>query len=146
MIHKREILYRGKRIDGKEWVEGYPFDDGIVGSNRMFVGGLVIEDYKGTADDDHIITGSDLQEVIPDTVCEYTGLTDRNGKKIFEGDIVGIEDEEDDAIFVVKWDADTARFVMDTDGCTVDFDNYNGYDCEVIGNIYDDPELVEGKA
>lgn len=43
----REILFKGKRIDNGEWVEGYLFGDGIIGSNRMFIGELTIEDYKG---------------------------------------------------------------------------------------------------
>lgn len=46
----RERLFKAKRIDNGEWVEGYVFDDGFVDSKRMFVGGLVIMDYKGTAD------------------------------------------------------------------------------------------------
>lgn len=123
---KREILFRG-RAEGL-W---------IYGDLTWYAGDAQI--WEQTDD------GKWNSIVDQDTVCQYTGLDDRNGKKIFEGDIIVIGDEDDDGIFVVKWDTDTARFVMDADGWTVDFDSYNGYDCEVIGNIFDDPELLEGR-
>ena len=89
----REILFKAKRIDNGEWVEGYVFDDGFVDSKRMFVGGLVIMDYKGTADDRWKV-GTAFYEVDPNTICQYTGLTDKNGNKIWENDVVKFEDCE----------------------------------------------------
>lgn len=83
----REILFKAKRIDNGEWAEGYLFDDGFE-NGRMFVGGLVIEEYKGTACDEWDITGIDFYEVDPSTICQYTGLVDKNGQKIWENDVV----------------------------------------------------------
>jgi len=70
----REILFKAKRLDNGEWVEGY-----YIGP----IGALDVHEIC----DIHDITGTRV-EVDPSTVCEYTGLTDKNGKKIFEGDIV----------------------------------------------------------
>ena len=137
----REILFKAKRIDNGEWVEGYVFDDGIIDSKRMFVGGFVITEYKGTADDKGNV-GINFHEVNPDTVCQYTGLTDTNGNKIWENDIVEIPNEYE--YFLLEWEEDTARFVMNGDRLTVDFDNYWSYEVEVIGNAFDNPELLEG--
>lgn len=81
-------LFRGKRKDNGEWVEGYLFDDGLIDSNRMFIGSLIIEDYKGLSDDEWDITGTCFYEVIPETVGQFVGLSDKNAQKIFEGDIV----------------------------------------------------------
>ena len=100
-------LYRAKRCDTREWVEGYLFDDGFE-NGRMFVGGLVIEEYHGTACDDWIITGINFYEVDPSTICQCTGLRDKNGKLIWENDILKYE-----------WDG------------------------EVVGNIFDNTELLE---
>ena len=70
----REILFKAKRLDNGEWVEGY-----YIGP----IGALDVHEIC----DIHDITGTRV-EVDPSTVCEYTGLTDKNGMKIFEGDIV----------------------------------------------------------
>ena len=69
------------------------------------------------------------------------GFTDKNGKKIWENDIVEFPDE--DGYFKCEWEEDTARFVVNVDGLTVDFDNYWSYEVEVVGNIVDNPELLE---
>ena len=126
----REILFKAKRIDNGEWVEGY--------YQKRF-------DLDGS--EQHLIFWSksytvwEYAEIDPDTLCQYTGLTDKDGKKIWENDIVELPDEE--GYFTCEWEEDAARFVMNGDGLTVNFDNYWSYQTEVAGNIFDNPELLE---
>lgn len=128
----REILFRGRGNRGK-WVEGFytPISTGHDGMK------------------DAIITGTDRNcfipvIVIPETIGQYTGLTDKNGKKIFEGDIVSTSEEDERG--VVRWEDSDAAYVI---GCDDNIDlsfleNLWGRDVEVIGNIHDNPELAEG--
>ena len=141
----REILFRGKRTDNGEWFYGY------YTNARYYL------DKKEM----HIIFEQDVEvyphsefaggeEVIPETVGQYTGLTDKNGRKIFEGDIVVFADFFDDKIHrgVVYW-CDSA-FWFD---CTETEGDEGMYSLayisvnvlEVIGNSYDNPELLEVK-
>ena len=76
----REILFKAKRIDNGEWIEGYLFDNGFDGEEKKyFIGGLIIEKYNGTACDEWVITGIDFCEIIqrihlmPDT--QRAGMT-----------------------------------------------------------------------
>lgn len=136
----REISFKGKRIDNSEWVEGYLFDNGFLENKKMFVGGFVIEKYRGAAADDWDVTGIDFYEVDPETICQYTGLTDKNGKKIWENDIV----KDDVAFGSVVWDEHYTQFMINDvryDENQEYTDWWNGV--EVIGNIFDNPELLE---
>lgn len=129
----REILFKAKRIDNGEWVEG----------QYAYITNPLTEDGKPIK---HLICNgtSIFNDLIdPVTLCQYTGLTDKDGKKIWENDIVELPDEE--GYFTCKWEEDAARFVMNGDGLTVDFDNYWSYQTEVIGNIFDNPELLEAE-
>ena len=123
----REILFRAKRKDNSEWVEGLPGYD---------INGKIteIEVYKKVFD-------CRIYEIDPNTLCQFTGLTDKNGRKIWENDILKLPDE--DGYFVCEWEEDTARFILNGDGLTVDFDNYWSYQVEVVGNIFDNADLLE---
>ena len=128
VIMSREILFKAKRKDNGEWVEGY------------YLPGMKLPGYDGK-NDFIVMSDGDYFAINPITLCQYTGLTDKNGKKIWENDIVELPDEE--GYFTCKWEEDAARFVMNGDGLTVDFDNYWSYQTEVVGNIFDNPELLE---
>lgn len=66
-------------------------------------------------------------------------MTDKEGRKIFEGDIVEVPD--DNELYVIKWGEDTAKYALFNMGSAMsDFDNYLGHEIEVIGNIFDNPD------
>lgn len=127
----REILFRGKRKKGdKRWVEG-DLTHGYAG----YVGIMV-----------WCCAGS-FFEVVPETVGQYTGLTDKNGKKIFEGDILsGHFDElfpEEESRYEVIWH-DYGWHIKNDTGIVDTADNkWIKQLFEVIGNIYDNPELIK---
>lgn len=144
----REILFKAKRIDNGEWIEGYLFDNGFDGEEKKyFIGGLIIEKYNGTACDEWVITGIDFCEIDPETLCQYTGLCDKNGKKIWENDILMAHlDEsypEDVTYETIEWNV--AGWVVHETGST-DREYIDKFDLEhyeVVGNIFDNKELLQ---
>lgn len=117
----REILFRGKRIDNGEWVFG---DFQLYSLQCLIIERRTKKKYK----------------VNPKTVGQYIGLTDKNGTKIFESDIVDILVKNEEIGVIVY---DDGGFLVEADRFCVDFHtNINGTDVEVIGNIYDNQELL----
>ena len=141
----REILFRGKSVENGEWVEGYygytPLKTSIeeVRAEDFFPRAW-IADRKGFG-----------CFVDPETVGQFTGLTDKNGVKIFEGDIVNIKEHVSyiNGWYKVVYDTRNHYWALKRDPeyshCYLTFSALNGFaeDSEVIGNIFDNPELVE---
>lgn len=150
----REVLFRGKRIDGKEWVEGFFAN---IGEKSVII--LKEEKYSYNMKISRMVKGQDLILIDPETACQYTGLTDKNGRKIFEGDIITYQHDNDDCPFPNK---DTKRrvgrvYFQEFRSCFAVAEGRNGSDMinqdlfkyvqngnrvEVIGNIFDNPELI----
>lgn len=132
----REILFRGKRKCDGRWVEGYY----IQQENPFTEDGMPIK---------HLIfeVAPFAEEVDPDTVGQYTGLTDMNGKKIFEGDILecwpGLSDHCRGYVKYGEWNCSCCHgvygWMLNKDGDLRDPDT-----SEVIGNIWDNKELLGG--
>ena len=122
----REILFRGKQADSGKWVYGF-----ISGLNDDEYGiPMTMNDTEGLCD---II-------VNPITVGQYTGLTDKNGTKIFEGDIIHGKLGN----FAVRWSEYIGAFVAGISTKIMPCLNRGTMKCyEVVGNIYDNPELLE---
>lgn len=141
----REILFRGKQKDNNEWIEGYY----AVQSNHAcfahelkythFIFKDIFLDFN--------LGGLQEFEVIPETVGQYTGLTDKNGKKIFEGDILKYINEDDDPHYITVV-FDECAFLIDDQGIT-DCDlltSYTSLGLEVVGNVFDNPDLLKAGA
>ncbi len=161
-----EILFRGKRKDNGEWVEGY----------YVCLNGKSHRIYTGYAETDCGHYYPDFYEVIPETVSRYTGLPDKNGKKTFEGDIVKVKHSyhpyeeistnhcprraygchwtDFDRLlnyyrnYAVEWKEQDAKFILrngsDQHRLSRNYISFHG--AEVIGNIHDNPELLKGGA
>ena len=127
----REILFRGKCQTG-EWVCG-----GFVSRN----GKPEIVECDRADDGDFTFT----TQVDPTTVGQFTGFTDKNGKRIFEGDILYIEDDDGNKYVTKVW-YERGGLVIDVKGCDYDYTVIGWleyyYSMEVIGNIHDNPDLI----
>ncbi len=153
----REILFRGKQNEGR-WVEGVYFKHDTVkvcfSSDDPKPRHLIVQDGFcdwGFEPPIHCV------DVDPKTVGQFTGLTDKNGKKIFEGDILKISKKYDGigtyyippldypVKVAVKWDM--CAWMWETlceDKRYIRFpEAWCHFECEVIGNIHDNPELLE---
>lgn len=149
----REMLFKAKRIDNGEWLEGYYASvDGVhyIYTGALCNGGLYVV--------------AERFEIDSSTLCQYTGLTDKNGKKIWENDIVKVRHEKYPEIPDTEFDLFPTATVY-TRNYAVEFINTGsnyGYRCrnrsihflitknaiynhdvEVIGNIFDNPELLK---
>ena len=138
----REILFRGKRIDNGEWWYGLPL-------RTLNKDGEDVLNIQCWERDEDGVTGI-YDPVTPDTIGQFTGLTDKNGKKIFEGDIVSrfINWLGQKVNGVIEYDTEVASWVcrplnIESKVSTFLADWLHGNDAEIIGNIHDNPELLE---
>lgn len=140
----REILFRGKREDNNEWAYGSHLLDDISGKHYIIPFGNINESDKEGQERCCYCVGF---EVIPETVGQYTGLTDKNCKKIFEGDIV--KDHESglygEVVFATAQDGFDGMSGFMVDDINDGLQNYNGFWhlVEIIGNIHDNPKLLK---
>lgn len=133
----REILFRGKRTDNHQWVEGFYIVDDMENPNP------------------YIVNGRGKYRVAHKSVGQYTGLKDKNGKRIFEGDVVSFEDAVADyegyhddvfinhgvvSIFPYGGVSFSNRKTVEMDDL---YDTDDSIDAEVIGNIHDNPDLLK---
>ena len=141
----RETIFRGKRVDNGEWVEGFLRCRNCIDVWTPHTW----KDEDGSTDEYATV---ETYQVDPKTVGQYTGLTDKSGKKIFEGDIIDYTWDtlcggEEHRTYVISYDDNAATFVGDSVSDTprhrLPAFIYIGERGEVIGNIYDNPELLE---
>lgn len=135
----REILFRGKRKDNGKWAYGYLY----IRKDGQYE----ISFYSKYFDSERF-----TYDVIPETVGQYIGITDDNGKKIFEGDILGVTNDDPDYDYITKVYLDCDTLCVDVEGQDYDYTAIGfavdiwGDECdrvEIIGNIYDNPELLK---
>lgn len=128
-------LFRAKRIDSGEWVEGYY----TYYPNGLYAEGIIVHVIRDTS----AYPGKlELYSVDPSTICKCTGLKDKNGKLIWENDIIKCGEYTTR----VSWNKKYASWVLSRSGWLYHHffgESQNPEDCEVVGNIFDNPELLE---
>ena len=131
----RRIVFRGKRTDTREWVYG----DLIENQGRYYIYHATSDTTRVNEDNSILVLG---EEVDLDTVGQYTGLKDRIGKDVWEGDLLS----SDGIVCEVAYDEYRASFHLIIDkikGSTPLGDMMRSFEFQVIGNIHDNPELLE---
>lgn len=139
----REIVFRGKRIDNGEWIEGSLLIDHYDNAGQHEERYTIQDCYYGFDEEGFTDFQSGIEGVVdPSTVGQYTGLKDKNGKRIYEGDIVVIGGERNYPAYIC--------FEISSFVCKLTERIYykhrlenNPYKYEVIGNKYDNPELLK---
>lgn len=147
----REILFKGKIIDDGEWVEGFYY--------KMSETTPCFEDKRNPIPVHHYILKERMTdwgrpnevvrfEIDPETLCEYTGLTDKNGNKIFENDILKahLDEECPENVSFEKVEWNGFGWTLHEAGC-IDREYIDPFDLEIFevdGNSFDNPELLKG--
>ena len=145
---EREILFRGKRCDNGEWVQGY-----YIRADHHWHKHGIHKDWiaLGASANGGWFALHNKYAVKAETVGQFIGLTDKNGKKVFENDIVVICYETDGEEFsetkrVHYNEKECCWYPMRWEECCEYCDHYTEVkSIEVIGNIHDNPELLNGK-
>lgn len=136
MNNMREILFKAKRKDNGEWVEGYYLN--IAKINHFICTGKIKLDgaLKG-------IIAPEMYAIDPDTICQYTGLTDKNGNKIWENDIAHIRSRGLSGYGVVKYQ--NGNLVLVDEKRKRTYSLYGEWKIRKDGNVFDNVDLLEVK-
>ncbi len=139
----REILFKAKRIDNGEWVEGYYVKTRI--GTDIKPSDVIFVPFKINRNEEW-----GWIKIDPDTLCQFTGLTDKNGKRIWENDICDRKEKYPEIVTYNKgdWQLDYSYVFgkeMHTDACNLGFYVCERDCVEVIGNIFDNADLLEVK-
>lgn len=145
----REILFRAKRTDNGEWINGY-----YVRQDETSY--CFKEDYESHPENTKHYIAFDMQtdwglpnrhlvtEIVPETLCQYTGLTDKNGNRIWENDIVSGYFNHKKITGFIKYGSNAVYYIEREGSYGIHLDNSEDW-LEVIGNIFDNPELLKGE-
>lgn len=136
----REILFKAKRLDNGEWVEGNLITNERNEKQKYI--GYIFDERNG------VINDFDIVEVIPTTLCQYTGLVDKNGKKIWENDICDRKEKYPEIVVFNEgdWQLDYSYVFgkeIHSDACNLGFYVCERNCVEVVGNIFDNADLLE---
>lgn len=152
----QELMFKAKRFDNGEWVRS--------GSINTFLDNGIKSYYMPQYDEKCVCTHEELTDnilkfeeckfykVAPSTLCQYTGFDDVNKKGIYRGDIIRTYDTTEDDDYIVDWDDKRGGFVICSIVTGQKYEDLIGdviadlLATEVIGNIYDNPELLKGGA
>ena len=144
----REILFKAKRKDNGEWVYG-----SLIIAEGSVVYIIRSKSKAFIPKGESIICSAECYEINPETLCQYTGLTDKNGRKIWENDIAECNKRKEECgLYKVIWRKEYADFgvVPISNTCIgrypIGFSyekTLHGRDYKKVGNIFDNPELLE---
>lgn len=144
----REILFRGKWLGNGEWVEGYyckisettyAFAE-YYERNPIPVHHYILQEVMT---DWGLPNRFNQYEIDPETLCQYTELKDKNGNRIWENDIVRIENSMDEGIGNIEFYGGMWYVDGEPSNSLYDIMEYDDADIEVIGNIFDNPEMMK---
>ena len=143
----REILFKAKRKDNGEWVEGSLVRSEDVDDDFKVIIIPLKESWMYTEEYSNDIGFEGWYKVDPTTLCQFTGLVDKNGKKIWENDIVNRTDlhvVSEPSIGFIEYDLENTSFLIHWTNKVEYSPTYHWKDkLQVIGNIFDNPELLE---
>ena len=128
----REIIFKAKRIDNGEWVEGSCVN---VLNEHFYI-------FTGKLDISNGYLDFEKYSVNPETICQFTGLYDKNGNKIWENDIV--KDLINGDVYSCEWNHGNCEYGLRNNKELFGLGYAALYNYQVIGNIFDNPELLKG--
>ena len=138
----REIIFKAKRKDNGEWVEGCLIIDYVSGQYFIHQNGNSVNESQKIGEEGCLRFLA--FEIDPNTLCQYTGITDKNGEKIWENDIIDTFEESSKEFLrnVVKFE-DGCFKVFKKHYLSMHMDSYEKTDLKVVGNIFDNADLLE---